>query len=271
MKIELRVPLFRLEVRAPPAANHACRTGSFVIDLHEVHFLSDGLPIPPNPSVGRHVEFDRPEEENWYTDWIGRETKSLRVQRIVCAYAGYTDSKAKSFISLGPEDSSAENNGLSFPMLLVSSSSLSSSRTTIRDAQAPASPATLLLRIPSVHIDLPKDVLDGLQLWADDVTQWSARLGKPQGSQNSSASNSAGASRNPSMIGSRYFAKRSESGATESDMSNQVAGEQSEVVLKVAVVEGTSQLRCFETLFVLTPCSFHQTQYANCQQGRYFL
>jgi autophagy-related protein 2 len=96
------------------------------------------------------------------------------------------------------------------------------------------------VHIPSVSSILQKPILDGLQLWADDASQLIERsLGG-----GSSTSISAKSSRDPSIIGSRYFThpgteSRSTSGS-ELEANAGQPGQQSETVVKVVVSEGVS-------------------------------
>lgn len=100
--------------------------------------------------------------------------------------------------------------------------------------------------LPVVYVSLSKSLLDGLTFWADDIAQ---RLFGDF--ERASASDTSGRSRDPSLIGSRFFAKRTSStGSSESGREAQ----KSELVVKVSIGEGK---RIFETpRQVLTHHSF---------------
>jgi autophagy-related protein 2 len=79
-------------------------------------------------------------------------------------------------------------------------------------------------------VTLSKPVVDGLTFWTDDIGQ--CLFGDLE---RTSASDTSGRSRDPSMIGSRFFAKR-----TASTGSSESGGEvrKSEIVVKVSIGEG---------------------------------
>jgi autophagy-related protein 2 len=84
--------------------------------------------------------------------------------------------------------------------------------------------------LPVVYVSLTKPLLDGLTFWADDFAQ---RLFGDLG--RASVSDTSGKSRDPSMIGSRFFVKRTAStGSSESGREVR----KSEVVVKVSIGEG---------------------------------
>lgn len=84
--------------------------------------------------------------------------------------------------------------------------------------------------LPMVHVIFSKPVLDGLTFWADDFAQ--CLFGD---SERASASDTSGRSRDPSIIGSRFFAKRTAStGSSESGRESR----KGELVVKVSIGEG---------------------------------
>jgi autophagy-related protein 2 len=91
-----------------------------------------------------------------------------------------------------------------------------------------------MVDLPSAHVSLSKAVLDDLQYWADDVSQFLERQnGK------TSVDTKKVDSRDTSLIGSRYFAMSKRS---ESDGASTIAGRRGssspETVVKVLVSEG---------------------------------
>jgi autophagy-related protein 2 len=90
--------------------------------------------------------------------------------------------------------------------------------------------------IPSAHVVLPKFVLDDLQYWADDATQFMESVfGKAP------AEAERVDSRDTSIIGSRYFAMSKRS---DSDGASTVDGRRgslsNETVVKISISEGES-------------------------------
>lgn len=94
--------------------------------------------------------------------------------------------------------------------------------------------------LPQLRISLSKPALDGLQLWADDLSQWAARMG----SSESPAPSESGTE----LIGSRFFARRaakslSSSTTASSDTRSSALPKESppmEVVVSTALTEGTA-------------------------------
>lgn len=97
-------------------------------------------------------------------------------------------------------------------------------------------PGTLVITadIPSVHVNLDKSLVDGLQYWVDDVSQLVERT---FGDKAKDSASERGISRNSSLLGSHFFAQSS--GGSEAEFSPRPAGEAaSETVVKLSVSEG---------------------------------
>lgn len=93
---------------------------------------------------------------------------------------------------------------------------------------------------------MSKPLLDGLQLWADDVAQLVERT---FGGAGGDTGTEKAESRNPSLIGSRFFAKPSRYGSKSSQSSTGSSGAHtktsSEIVIKVVVSEGSTIQFCW--------------------------
>jgi autophagy-related protein 2 len=105
-------------------------------------------------------------------------------------------------------------------------------------------PPTVVLTIdvPSIHAEISKSLLDGLQLWADDVSQLVERKFGGGGETDTDKAES----RNPSLIGSRFFAQSRRYGNKSSEESGNGFSDPpevpSEAVIKVAVSEGSTSI-----------------------------
>lgn len=196
--------------------------------------------------------------EDWYNSEHGQPFASLEIARVIAAYACPLETHATTLLSVGPLASQGRNETFGrssaphreeneiplLPLVLTKSieipdSSSKPARPTVKKGTA------VLIRVPSVHIAISKSLLDGLQLWADDVSQWAEKL-STDGAQQAER-RSAGVSRNPSMIGSRFFARRAGSGSTINETFGVTPAQgntQSEFVVKSVVAEG-SCLRLF--------------------------
>ena len=95
--------------------------------------------------------------------------------------------------------------------------------------------------VPSIYVQLCKPVLDGLQLWADDLSQM---IEKSMASS-PSPGDSGNSSKDPSLIGSRFFAKtrRSQDSGTDSAsvVSAQRTNANTETIVKLYVSDGESE------------------------------
>lgn len=159
--------------------------------------------------------------------------------RLVVAYCAVGESHAKSILSLGPlppvdRSKPQVHTGSpvprSTPLIqqtkpqIVVSQSTSGERSTL----------ILAVEIPSVYVKLAKAEVDGLQIWADE-------LSKLAEASNSSKASSQQTSRDASLIGSRYFSRSQRNDSNESSMSGssaQPSGATKETVMKVSVTEG---------------------------------
>ncbi len=89
--------------------------------------------------------------------------------------------------------------------------------------------------IPSLCLNLSKPLFDSLQFWIDDVTRSLERIGTQ-----SDHETHEGSSRNPSLVGSRFFSssKQGSVGASIDDSSPNCNESPTESIVKVTVSEG---------------------------------
>lgn len=160
--------------------------------------------------------------------------------RFVIAYCAVGENHTKSILSLGPSppvDRSKPQVHTGSPVprstplvqqtkpQIVVSQSTSGERSTL----------ILAVEIPSVYVKLAKAEVDGLQIWADELSKLA------EVSSNSSKTSSQQTSRDASLIGSRYFSRSQRNDSNESSMSGssaQPSGATKETVVKVSVTEG---------------------------------
>lgn len=170
---------------------------------------------------------------------------SLELRRVVLAYAHSGEVKAHAIGSMGPfaapqahvrtssnfstSPSSIETVSFAPPPNLSISVSQSLRARSASDVSPP--PGTVIaVDIPSVHVNLEKPILDGLQFWADDISQLFERT---FGEQLDTEKNS----RNTSIVGSNFFVKSR--GGSESELGSASSPSRaSETILKVTVSEG---------------------------------
>ena len=174
-----------------------------------------------------------PDLREWYSDSWENKPLSFEMQRVVCSYAGFGETKAQSFLSIGQISKEEPSLTSSEPLLIFRNSSEP------HGVNPLAMQKSLLVRIPSTHVTLKKPALDGLQLWADDVSQWAERLGNGKAS---GSSTHADVSRTTSMLGSRYFGQRAGSGSSDNTSAFQSSTKPhgSEFVVKAIFNKGIS-------------------------------
>lgn len=240
--------MIRIELRTSPHPPDSQRSGAVVLDIHDLRLYPGGPPHLHNKHTAR---FAGTEDTGGFPS-IRQDVDATLLfgecERLVLAYSLVGEAKANALFSLGfstsgqgqeppqhnwtgsPSSTSHTTTRLR-PQLTISRSSNSSASTAVLTT------TTVTMDVPSVYVQLSKPVLDGLQLWADDLSQIIERCLSP----NSSDSDGNG-SKDPSLIGSRFFAKtrRSQDSGTDSAsvVSAQRTSANTETIVKVVVADG---------------------------------
>ena len=244
--------MIRLEVRCPqPLRLSESRSGTLVLDLHNIH-LSPGGPSGDRSSLkARFADLDTSGDVSHFSSRRApRNLLLLDVGRIVVAHSLAGEGKAYLLVSLGPLSQVPVSPGVSTPRFSGVSPthgdqgfsspavSISVNKTTPKSRQQKPGTLVLTTDIPSVYVNLNKPLLDGLQFWVDDVSQWAERT---FGDKLKDSGSERGLSRNSSLLGSHYFAQSS--GGSEAGFSPRPSGEgASETVVKLSVSEGQRTL-----------------------------
>ncbi|KAJ6596964.1 hypothetical protein DFH09DRAFT_107468 [Mycena vulgaris] len=222
--VVVKSPMIRVQIRCPPPPDRPARSGALVLDIHDVNLCTG------------------PVEKKYSTRFASRDADpvintldadtliSVGCGRIVVASSSVGESIASTFLSVGPLVSGSPEDS-EFPLL----PRITLSKSTPSHSTAPQVPGSitvaLVVQIPSVHMHISKPVLDSLQYLADDTAQLIERV---FGSDNVRDTESM-ESRDPSLIGSRFFAKsRSGSG---SGLSATRSSPRSETVINVEITE----------------------------------
>ncbi|KAI0082632.1 hypothetical protein K474DRAFT_1610655 [Panus rudis PR-1116 ss-1] len=249
----IRIPVVRLQLRTSPRSQQSePRAGAVIVDVHNIR-LSPGGALPEEhqeAAVTFGVEPLRPRRAG------GRQENLLLTcdwMRLVVSYAAPHDSKALALVSVGAlysnnlqefrqggidtnyEHRKSKDLTSANPHITISRSDsrlsgLSSTLTTLAVA----------LDIPSVFVNLSKPHLDGLQLWADDLTRLLEIAFNPDARLPADSD---------SIIGSHFFAKnrsRASGFATPSTFassSRQESASRSETIMKVTVSEAALRLQ----------------------------
>lgn len=241
--INCSIPAVRLEVRATSHVSRRHRSGALVLDIHDLRFsnkhqqdsVRQGLRFV---DVGPSLE---PSRVN-----TGNEVPVLATaewRRLVLAYAAAGESKATIILSIGSLPSgdvrmgspgrATASEATPVPRVILSQSSSRHSADLVESTTLVAT-----VDIPSVFVKVSKLEVDGLQLWADDISRITeaAFTSRPT---------SASSSRDPSLIGSRFFAKSRGSSSSTSD-SMSTLGAQRTSTTKQAVIKATVDEGMFE-------------------------
>ena len=237
-----------------------------VLDIHDLRLTPGASPeqeVVPTARFGTAEELYGTETSGQRSAGQDHVLLGATWKRVLVAYSIVGESKARTILSIGSlthrESDLSPHFGVGTPPARESSSQSLRPQLIVR--KTPAVPnsqvtsTTVSIELPSVHVELSKPLLDGLQLWADDLTQLAeSAFAEPAGSD---AGTQRAGSGDSSLIGSRYFARASTVGSgTESggpSLANTIRGRQetrSETAIKVAVTEGMSWFVLFGDLCV---------------------
>ncbi|KAG7092576.1 hypothetical protein E1B28_008923 [Marasmius oreades] len=192
-RIVIGTPMIRVQTRCPPGVGHNPRSGAVILDVRDVKVVvGEGW----TPKV---TSFSQP---SGVQTLEGKILLLVELGMVVLSFASPASDKATALLSLG---SLVRTGGLDEshnlpdvrPRIAITQSEPRRLHTSVTTA--------LNLDFPSVVINLSKPAFDGLQYWADDVSQTlQLALEKDVTGENGS--------RDTSIIGSRYFAQSTRGG-----------------------------------------------------------
>ncbi len=207
------MPLVRLQVRCSPPAGVSPRSGSLILDVHDVRVAN--APSRKSP-ITRFADATSVATE-------GDVLAAVEIGRIVISSSTTIIGKAAALVSIGSLAASDDHEEAStslLPRIVVTKSMRTST-------------LALTISIPSVYVNTSKPALDGLQYWADDVTQLLERAFGPAPSSDDGDRSS--------IIGSRFFTQsRSGSGSETTTRASKL--KQNETAVKITISEGRDTL-----------------------------
>ncbi|KAF8654120.1 hypothetical protein AX16_003652 [Volvariella volvacea WC 439] len=222
-RIKLSLAMIRLEVRTPSPAKYGgiTRSGSLVLDLHELQFTNGPSSTAPRARI---ADDDSQTPHHTHSSTLA----SVQVKRIIIATSLSGRSSATAFISLG---SLQEYSDELSPSLEQTKDPLQP-RVSISKAQ-PHSKSLIgslitAVDIPSLHCHITKELADALQYWADDVAQLLESTSKVDDANDGTDTEIMG---DGSLIGSNFFVK------TRSGSVNSIQSGPSEMIVKISVSE----------------------------------
>ncbi|KAF8559774.1 hypothetical protein OG21DRAFT_1503004 [Imleria badia] len=233
--LHLTCPMIRVEVRCPPPPPHPQRSGCLLFDLRGLIISND----PPSTKSSLRFSERAKSSVPRSTDNISNVILNVCLQEILAAYSSVDDNMAHAILTLGflPNkevglDTSALLATETEPDILPLSVMLGRPNIAKKSSSNSSNRLSMTVDIPLVNLVMDKIVFDGLQCWADDVAQLIGR--------SFTNPNSATESRNPSLIGSRYFTQSRRSGTHSMDegvVEKSDRQNTGEIVVKVSVTE----------------------------------
>lgn len=249
--------MIRVEVRCIPPPGRLSRSGSLLINIYD--FLASNNPVPKKSPL-RFSEglwtASRPAIDH------GPRVEMCAVQLlgILIAYAPAAEVQAQTLCVLGcmPDNTCDDHGSALFatepsPLpvrLALGKTNFSTSCSTTSNR------FSLTIDVPLVNLVVVKGIFDGLQYWTDDVAQLFEHC-----MSGADKVTEALPSRNPSLIGSRFFMKPGNSGSRsgeDSTLDSPVLKHHtgsSETIVKVNVTEGNVDAMFIMRLLILCTCS----------------
>ncbi|KAF8964063.1 hypothetical protein BDZ97DRAFT_2058708 [Flammula alnicola] len=196
-RLVINFPIIRLSIRCPPPSHLSNRSGTLVLDLHDINIALGSTPSKPS------TRFAREDPSPPRLPDVSDESVLLKAEFsgavFSCSMVGAATATA--FASFGPLTEMDGHNEFM-------TSGLRTSPLQPRICVIKPSSGKSKCGVPALHVDISKSKFDALQYWADDVSQLLERL---SGNEKEAE---VGDSRDASLIGSRFFAKsRSGSGS----------------------------------------------------------
>ncbi|KAG6376342.1 hypothetical protein JVT61DRAFT_2325 [Boletus reticuloceps] len=234
--LRLTCPMIRVEMRGPPPPSCLPRSGCMLFDLRGLIVSND---LPSTKSSLRFAEGSRSSPPR-SSDNVSNVFLNICLQEILAAYSLVGDNVAHTILTLGflptreigPDTSTllaTETAPETSPLSVV----LRRPDIAEKSTSNPSNKLSITVDIPLMNLVLDKGLFDGLQCWADDVAQL---IGRSFSTPDSGTETTL--SRNPSLIGSRYFTQSRRSGTHSTDESVvHKSGSQntSETVIKLIV------------------------------------
>ncbi|KAJ7172409.1 hypothetical protein C8R46DRAFT_992546 [Mycena filopes] len=215
--MSIKSEMIRVQMRCPPPPGRPARSGALIFDLHDVEVATGGS--VERKSKTRFSTRDALPPTNLPAETL--LSAGCRRMLVACSLVG--QGRAQTLLSVGSLGSGSTEGAESplSPRITVSKSSPS---------QQSGSTLALVLRIPSVHADVSKPLLDGLQYLADDMAQLVERAFGGDDAEKVE-------SRDSSLIGSRYFAKSRSGSGSGSGISASRNNSKSDSVVKLEITE----------------------------------
>ncbi|ESK94572.1 hypothetical protein Moror_7968, partial [Moniliophthora roreri MCA 2997] len=185
--MRVRIPLVRIQTRCPPVSGKMPRSGALILDLHDIE-----ISVGEKPLGAKATSFG----EKFHA-LEGNVALATEFGRILISLAPSGSEYTHGVLSLGPlHKGDAAEESQYIPIGLKPKIAFTQSKPRNPNASVTS---TLNLIFPSIVVDISKETIDGLQYWADDVSQ------ALQNAFDSGKATDQINSRDTSIIGSKYF------------------------------------------------------------------
>ena len=253
--------MIRVQIRCPSPPSLLQRSGAAILDIHALT-LTSRSPLGVGdmyPGIGTKTESTHQGSSPRDNHLLTAEWRALL---LACSSA--RAETARGFCSVGPLLPDADTEvpasrdhirfqGDAFPTRQFSFVKLSQNLPSPSGQNTRRSALVTEIDIPSIVLNISKPLFDGLQFWVDDVSQL---LERTIATSNDAAQENM--SRNPSLLGSRFFSnsKHSSVEIPVGEIPSDNIKSSTESIVKVTISEGES-LHISISL-VLTRHSFHE-------------
>jgi len=251
--------MVRIQIRCPSSPSLLQRSGTAILDVHKLT-LTSRLPLGPGETCPRRVGT---KTESTFRDSSSRGNHLLIAEwgTLLLACSSAREETARGFCSIGPLSPATDSEVPAFGDHIRFQGDAPPSRRLgfIKLSQKPPLPsgknsrrsATVVteIDIPSIVLNLSKPLFDSVQFWIDDVSQLLERTMAPPSSEAAREN----LSRNPSLVGSRFFSS-SKPGSVEIAVDeaspNIIKSSSTESIVQVTISEGEDSFISISSILI---------------------
>lgn len=227
----MKIDMIRLQIQCPHPPECLPRSGALLLDCHEIRITAGSMPPARRPGT-RFAVADPSETTALPKDFDETSLMEADFKRLLVACSPISSQRATSILSFGPLHPGGQDTGdvrqIGTSEILSSLQPHLSITKLTPHSKERSSVTALSFNIPFVQIDVVKHVLDGLQFWADDISQLIERTFNSDGDN--------GQSKNLGPLSTRTR-------ITNAPIRSSSGG-RNEIVVKVVISDGISSIRC---------------------------
>ncbi|KAI0306470.1 hypothetical protein B0F90DRAFT_1690173 [Multifurca ochricompacta] len=248
-EFDVTFTMVRVQLRCPSPSSLPQRSGAVILDVHWLN-LTSRTPLGVREVYSRHQSSAK--NESTTRNPSSRDNHLLTVEwgALLLAYSSAGAAAARSFCSIGPLSSVADNkvassqdhihfldDALSITRSAFITLALNPPSSFRRNSKRPPRVVTEI-QIPSMCLNISKTLFDGLQFWIDDLSRLLEQT--LTGPSNGLRENS---SKNPSLVGSRFFSRSKQNSPDMTiDENSRSQTLSTESVIKVTISQASMRL-----------------------------